>query len=786
MTVYHQGVATPPETVSKTRQLLLSARRAWTPHTPATRRPSMTSRRRGALAAAFAALLALAAASGEAAAAGSARGAGGADARLDGRARGVPLPRPGVARRVHAASSSDSDASANARSARRFGGGISGYADVARTRGARARRTRPRSGARPPRAARPVPIVLPSASDPTKLTLQPEGLDVLRGVRGAVAPVVVIGPYRSGKSFLLNQLLGVACGAGFGVGHTRRTETKGVWVWSEPVASAAAPGTAVVYVDTEGFEATGMSDAYDDRIFALSSIMASVLVYNLPETVKEGDIEKLSFALELAKEFSGKTDPDRSPRARARRIPSRDDDHPGDANSNISDEISDSEISDADSSQLAAFLPSSLVWLIQRDFLEGSTVNEMVRAALREVPNPGGERHVAELNRVRASLRALAKNHTAFGLKQPHLQRTKLCELADDQLEPLYVEQRATLRAFVAAEARAKIAPRAILARGESGGGADDARAADGSAAAMTGPALAALVERSVNALNEGDFPSAGNVVDSFNRDAMERRLAAYKAAMDATPLPAEASAVDDAHRRASRLALDAFRRERFGRGAITVASLRATLEELRATRSERNAFASARACESSASACEDALVEAQAMRLPSVRKFDVSAERCAAGFEAKCVGPSRATYAARLKRSAERERSAFLRAYHARVLNGMVALAVGGVVFSDSSGTPRSPSSSRGRCFSSSRSGRRCTSSPGGGPFSTRSRGTTPRRSGRRWCIIRSWTWTWRRRFCWASRRRRWCGSAFGGACRGCTGAARASSRGAATRCWG
>ena len=646
----------------------------------------MTSRRRGALAAAFAALLALAAASGEAAAAGSARGAGGADARLDGRARGVPLPRPGVARRVHAASSSDSDASANARSARRFGGGISGYADVARTRGAPREADAPPIGtglgATPRAAARPVPIVLPSASDPTKLTLQPEGLDVLRGVRGAVAPVVVIGPYRSGKSFLLNQLLGVACGAGFGVGHTRRTETKGVWVWSEPVASAAAPGTAVVYVDTEGFEATGMSDAYDDRIFALSSIMASVLVYNLPETVKEGDIEKLSFALELAKEFSGKTDPDRSPPSPSAADPRVNDDHPGDADSNISDEISDSEISDADSSQLAAFLPSSLVWLIQRDFLEGSTVNEMVRAALREVPNPGGERHVAELNRVRASLRALAKNHTAFGLKQPHLQRTKLCELADDQLEPLYVEQRATLRAFVAAEARAKIAPRAILARGESGGGADDARAADGSAAAMTGPALAALVERSVNALNEGDFPSAGNVVDSFNRDAMERRLAAYKAAMDATPLPAEASAVDDAHRRASRLALDAFRRERFGRGAITVASLRATLEELRATRSERNAFASARACESSASACEDALVEAQAMRLPSVRKFDVSAERCAAGFEAKCVGPSRATYAARLKRSAERERSAFLQSYNARLLNGMLALAVGGVVF--------------------------------------------------------------------------------------------------------
>lgn len=32
------------------------------------------------------------------------------------------------------------------------------------------------------------------------------------------------------------------------------------------------------------------------RIFALSSLLSSVLIYNLPETVKEADIEKLSFA----------------------------------------------------------------------------------------------------------------------------------------------------------------------------------------------------------------------------------------------------------------------------------------------------------------------------------------------------------------------------------------------------------------------------------------------------------------------------------------------------------
>ncbi len=70
------------------------------------------------------------------------------------------------------------------------------------------------------------------------------------------------------------------------MGHTRSTQTKGVWVWGEPQRPAAAdggsgaqqPAAAIVYVDTEGFESTGKSDVYDDRIFALSAIMSSLLV----------------------------------------------------------------------------------------------------------------------------------------------------------------------------------------------------------------------------------------------------------------------------------------------------------------------------------------------------------------------------------------------------------------------------------------------------------------------------------------------------------------------------
>ena len=53
---------------------------------------------------------------------------------------------------------------------------------------------------------------------------------------------------------------------------------------------------------------------------------------------------------------------------------------------------------------------------------------------------------VMQVNRIRLSLKAIAKNSTAFGLRQPHLERTRLCELAESELEKRYVTQRNDLR----------------------------------------------------------------------------------------------------------------------------------------------------------------------------------------------------------------------------------------------------------------------------------------------------------------------------------------------------
>lgn len=88
------------------------------------------------------------------------------------------------------------------------------------------------------------------------------------------------------------------------MGHERSTQTRGVWLWGEPLSVEQADRKlSVVLFDTEGFESTGKADAYDDRIFALSALLSAVLIYNLPETVRESDIEKLSFAVQLADGF---------------------------------------------------------------------------------------------------------------------------------------------------------------------------------------------------------------------------------------------------------------------------------------------------------------------------------------------------------------------------------------------------------------------------------------------------------------------------------------------------
>ncbi|CAI5494657.1 unnamed protein product [Closterium sp. Naga37s-1] len=458
------------------------------------------------------------------------------------------------------------------------------------------------------------PVIQPDTKH-TKLKVSQEGLNVIRSIKNPIAIVAVIGPYRSGKSFLLNQLLTLTCDEGFGVGHARDTKTKGIWVWGDPMEMQVnGQTTSVLFLDTEGFESVGKSSVYDDRIFALATVLSSVLIYNLAETVKEADIAKLSFAVELAEEFYG-------------RVKGRDE----------------------------VFTPAKLLWLIQRDFLEGKTVQEMVRGALQPVPNPEGDKDVEQVNLIRQSLNLMAANSTAFGLTQPHLARTHLCELSDEELDPKYVRQRNQLRQLVASLVQPKIV----------------------SGRPVTGEEFADLLEKTLNALNKGHIPTAGSVVDAFNRAVQDKCLVLYHDAMSRLLpfLPAEEATLVAAHRNASGDAVAAFERERFGGKSVedAVRPLKDELREELVKLKRENEFASAKACEGAHRGCEEELDALANMRLPSVAKFDARLEACNHTVEHACRGPSKSAYRDRLKKTWTRERSQFLKEYNQRLFNWLV-----------------------------------------------------------------------------------------------------------------
>ncbi|KAG7639007.1 putative guanylate-binding protein [Arabidopsis thaliana] len=460
------------------------------------------------------------------------------------------------------------------------------------------------------------PIVEPAPGH-TKLQLSREGLEAISRITTPISAVAVIGPYRSGKSFLLNQLLSLSCYEGFGVGHMRDTKTKGIWVWGTPLElEIDGVKTSVIYLDTEGFESVGKSNVYDDRIFALATVMSSVLIYNLPETIREADISRLSFAVELAEEFYG-------------RVKGED----------------------------VAFEPSKLLWLIQRDFLQGKSVKQMVDEALRHVPNEDGNKNIDQVNQIRDSLAIMGDNSTAFSLPQPHLMRTKLCDLKDEDLDSTYVARRDQLKKLVASIIRPKIV------QGKT----------------LNGKEFISFLEQILDALNKGEIPSTGSLVEVFNKDIVERCVKLYNEKMVRVRLPMSEESLQSAHEMAHNEAIKAFDAQHFGRqhAKKSVDQLDEQMQEVYKNFVLANEYQSSKLCEALYTSCEDDMDHLQALRLPSMAKFNAGFVYCNKTFEQQCVGPSKQNYEQRLTKMMGKSRSLFIKEYNNRLFNWLVGFSL-------------------------------------------------------------------------------------------------------------
>lgn len=463
---------------------------------------------------------------------------------------------------------------------------------------------------------RAFPIVVPDPGH-TKLLIAREGLQAIQRIKTPIAAIAVIGPYRSGKSFLLNQLLSLSCDEGFGVGHMRDTKTKGIWVWGTPVELVIdGVKVSVLYLDTEGFESVGKSNVYDDRIFALATVLSSVLIYNLPETIREADISRLSFAVEIAEEFYGRV-----------------------------------------KGQDVAFEPAKLLWLIQRDFLQGKSVQEMVDEALQQVPNYGGDKNIEQVNQIRESLAIMGENSTAFSLPQPHLHRTKLCEMLDSELEPSYVEKREKLKQVVASITHPKVV------QGKH----------------LNGQEFVSFLEQILEALNKGEIPSTGSLVEVFNKGILERCLKLYNQQMGTLFLPQPEDKLQHAHDESIKKARELFDEQHFGHYHAEKSVIKLDDEIQKAYKSYllANEYESSKVCEKLYTDCEDKMDQLQVLRLPSMAKFNAGFLQCNQSFEEDCVGPSKKNYEQRMAKMLGKGRTAFIKEYNQRLFNWLVAFSL-------------------------------------------------------------------------------------------------------------
>ncbi|KAF4021607.1 hypothetical protein G4228_012997 [Cervus hanglu yarkandensis] len=130
-----------------------------------------------------------------------------------------------------------------------------------------------------------------------RLLVNLKALKILSAIRQPVVVVAIVGPYRTGKSYLMNKLAGKK--KGFSVGSTVQCSTKGIWMWCVP--HPKKPNHTLVLLDTEGLGDIEKGDKTNDtHIFVLALLLSSTFVYNTMNKIDHGAINLLHYVTELS------------------------------------------------------------------------------------------------------------------------------------------------------------------------------------------------------------------------------------------------------------------------------------------------------------------------------------------------------------------------------------------------------------------------------------------------------------------------------------------------------
>lgn len=217
-----------------------------------------------------------------------------------------------------------------------------------------------------------------------------------------IAPIVIGGPWRSGKSFLANRLLGRM--KGFDIGSTVKACTKGIWMWSQPIKLQNDDVYAIV-LDAEGLNSTDRSTNTDVKLFALSLLLSSLFIYNSRGHITESSIEDLSLVINLTQHIHVKKTESESGVDFHKHFP-------------------------------------ALFWVL-RDFsldLQGKTSREYFEENLR--PQASVKEETLKKNAIRQTIAGFFQERDCFTLVRPVHDESKIAHIEDLQYEDLRPEFR--------------------------------------------------------------------------------------------------------------------------------------------------------------------------------------------------------------------------------------------------------------------------------------------------------------------------------------------------------
>ena len=222
-----------------------------------------------------------------------------------------------------------------------------------------------------------------------RFAINKEAVQILESSENVVAVLCIAGLYRTGKSFLMNLL----CGRknAFEVDASVSACTRGLWFFSEPITIEKEGQVYDIYVmDSEGLGGVDKDQNYDVKIFTLSMLLSSFLIYNSVGVIDESALSSLSLVSNITKNVQL---------------------------------TAHSQSKAQDSTRLSEHFPSFL-WLL-RDFvlelrdenMNPITASQYLESALKE--QPGFNEKTEDRNRIRKLIKSFFPNRYCFTLVRP-------------------------------------------------------------------------------------------------------------------------------------------------------------------------------------------------------------------------------------------------------------------------------------------------------------------------------------------------------------------------------